>query len=809
MASALGERVGETVGYTVRGDSVVSGRTRIEVVTSGVLLRRLQRDASLPGTAALLLDEFHERSVDVDLALTLAAQAQALLRPELRLVVMSATLGGALAEGAAAVLGGAPILRSEGRSFAVELTHLGEPGRNRGDLEEAVAAAVKRALGEAPGDALVFLPGAPEIRRTLPLLEGRLGGGVAVLPLYGDLLQEQQDAALAPSPPGSRRVVLATSIAESSLTIPGVRIVVDAGLSRRSAFSPSTGLSRLVTVKTSAASAEQRAGRAGRTAPGACFRLYSAASQAQREPQTAPEILSADLAPLALELAVWGAAETDLRWLDAPPAAGMAAARALLRGVGALQEGGEAPSVHGRRMASLAVHPRLAHMLLRAQQAGPGAEMLACTLAAMLEERDLLRKGQTAIVGGPGADIRLRVDALEGRLRDGAPELGGWDVDRGVAARVRTAAALLSAQLRAYADELKEDVPSQPLAADDACAVGLLLSLAYPDRIARARSGKAGGYQLASGKQAQFPRPQEEPLVAAGAWLVAADVDGDPTCPRIFSAAPLPAQAQAHPWLAPLVSTEERVFWNPSAGSAGARRLRTLGAILLAEEVLPTPTGEALVAALTSGIREHLGLAGLKESRSTRAWRARVQFLATYAPAAAAAAGVSPLPDVCDEALLASLEAWLAPFLHGVASKAQLAQVDVDAAMRSLLSPAQLRVVEDVAPTHFTAPSGSRLPIDYEQCALNGGVPVLEVRLQEMFGFTRSPDVAGVPLCLSLLSPAGREVARTSDLSSFWRSPSGYAAVRKDLRARYAKHSWPEDPLTAAPTSRRKTKGAE
>jgi ATP-dependent helicase HrpB len=812
MAAALGERVGGTVGYTVRGDSAVGSRTRIEVVTQGVLVRRLQRDPALAGVAALLLDEFHERGIDGDLVLTLASQAQALLRPELRLVVMSATLGGSLAESCAALLGGAPVVRSLGRAYPVQVVHVGEPGRGRGDFEEAVVAAVRRALGEAPGDALVFLPGAPEIRRVQRMLDGRLGGDVATVPLYGDLPQDAQDAALTPSASGQRRVVLSTSIAESSLTIPGVRIVVDCGLSRRAAFSPGTGLSRLVTVKTSVASADQRAGRAGRTASGVCYRLYGTMGDAQRAAQTAPEILTSDLAPLALELAMWGAGPDGggLVWLDAPPAAGLAVARTLLQRLGALDAATCVPTAHGRRMSALGAHPRVAHMVVRAAESGVHATRLACLLASLLEERDVLRRGAMAIVGGPGADLRLRVDAVMGRKLSGSPDLGGWDVDAAAASRVRDGAALMQAQLRGALEEADgADASIAPggvqLDAEAPSAAGLLLSLAYPDRIGRARAGKPGTYSLTGGKQASFQYPKEEPLTSE--WVVAADVDGDPTNARIFCAAPLPPDAPEHPWLAPLVSTEERVFWNPSAGTAGARRVTLMGAVVLAEQVLPAPKGDALLRALLSGIREHLGLAALPWSRATRAWLHRVHWLRSYAPAAAAAAGVPPLPDVSDAALLETLDAWLAPFLTGISSKAQLASVDVDAAVRLLLQPAQLRFVDAAAPTHFDVPSGSRLPINYEDADRNGGVPELEVRLQEMFSYAESPKVAGVPLCLALLSPAGRPVARTSDLASFWDGPSGYAAVRKDLRGRYPKHPWPEDPRTASPTSRRKPQG--
>ena len=806
MAAALSQRVGDLVGYTVRGESVVSAATRIEVVTSGVLVRRLQRDPGLSRICAILLDEFHERGLDSDLVLALAANAQAELRPDLRLVVMSATLGDGLAQRTAEMLCNAPVVRSQGRSFPVDIIHLGEPPP--GELERATAVAVRRALQEQPlGDMLVFLPGAPEIRRTQALLEDSLGSRVEVLPLYGELPQEQQDAALAPRVGEQlRRVVLSTSIAESSLTIPGVRLVIDCGLSRRSVFNPGTGLSRLVTVKTSTSSADQRAGRAGRTQPGACYRLYGA--NTNRDAHTPPEVESADLASVALELALWGG--HDLPWLDPPPSGALTVARSLLKDLGAVDATTGSPTTHGTRMAALGVHPRLAHMLLRAHSAGPSASRLACDLAALLEERSLLRKGGDAIVGGPGADIRLRVAALRGQLRDGDAQLGGWDVDRGVASRVRSASTQMMDQLEAFCMQQGEDTGavSPSMDADsDPFAAGLLLSLAYPDRIGKGRSGRDGGFTLAGGKQAAFWRAQEEPLMAFGStWLVAADVDGDPTRPRILAAAPLPPLAAEHPWIAPLANTEDRVFWNPSAGVAAARRVRTLGAIVLAEDTLPAPQGEALTAALLCGIRDHLGLTALKWSRDTRAWRARVQFLATYAGDAAVAAGCAPLPDLSDGALLTSLEIWLAPFLSGVTTKAQLASTDVSNALRLMLTPKQLRFVEEAAPTHFTAPSGSRIPINYDSCITNGGVPEVAVRLQEMFGFTSTPCVGGVPLCMSLLSPASREVARTSDLASFWTSPSGYAAVRKDLRGRYPKHNWPDDPFAAKPSAKVKSK---
>jgi ATP-dependent helicase HrpB len=456
-------------------------------------------------------------------------------------------------------------------------------------------------------------------------------------------------------------------------------------------------------------------------------------------------------------------------------------------------------------------------MLLRAAEGGWRLAKTACTLAALLEERDLLRKplGGGGIVGGPGADVRLRLSALQGSLLSGCAELGGWEVDAGVARRVGEAAQLLLQQLRAcLAEEGAPEPSAQPpplLEPDSPHAAGLLLALAYPDRVGRVRQGKPGTFALAGGGQAALSgRVDEEPLCAVP-WLAAAEVDGAggaAASPRIRTAAPLPPDAPAHPWLAEALRVEEIAFWNPSSGSCAQRRVSRLGQLLLSETVLPAPTGARLRDALMSGIREHLGLWGaLKLSAAGRGWRDRVSFLSTFAPAAAAAAGVEPLPDLSDAALLAGLESWLGPWLDGVSTKGGLQAVDAEAALRSLLTHQQQRFVETSAPTHFAAPSGSRLPIDYAAAHSNGGCPALEVRLQEMFGFTRSPTVAGVPLLLCLLSPASREVARTSDLASFWTSPGGYPAVRKDLRGRYPKHSWPEKPLEATPTSKRKQAG--
>ncbi|WP_029007844.1 ATP-dependent helicase HrpB [Azospirillum halopraeferens] len=779
MAAMRGETVGETVGYRVRLDTRVGPKTRIEVVTDGLFLRQLQDDPELSGVGAVLFDEFHERGIDSDLALALCLEARGALRDDLRLVAMSATLDGAPV---AALMGGAPVVTSEGRAFPVETRHVDAPAPGA-RIEDAVAATVRRALAEESGNLLVFLPGTGEIRRVQALLEDGGSGpasGVIIAPLYGDLPAEAQDRAIAPAPPGTRKVVLATAIAETSLTIEGIRVVIDSGLMRVPRFDPRSGMTRLVTVKVSRASAEQRRGRAGRLEPGVCYRLWPEAAQRALAPFTAPEILDADLAPLALELAMWGVADAaTLAWLDPPPAAALAQARALLRELGALDDSG-AVTAHGRRMAGFGVHPRLAHMMLAGRDMGLGG--LACEVAALLGERDIVR----ARPGARDADLRLRVELLRGADGDGrgSGHPGrGPGVDVGAVRQVQRQARQWQRQLRA--------TPGQ----GHPGATGLLVALAYPDRIARRRAGGSGAggqaaqYRLSNGRGAFFADP--EPL-AAEDWLAVADLDGAAREARIFLAAPV-TRAELEDTFAAHIREEEAVTWDDREQAVLARRRRMLFALVLQDERLADPPADAVVAAMLAGIRA-MGAACLPWTDELRRWQARVAFLRRIEG--------EEWPDVADTALMESPEDWLAPYLTGITRRAHLERLDLGGALRALL-PWSLRTrLEEEAPTHVTVPSGSRVPIDY-----SGEEPVLAVRLQEMFGLAETPRIAGgrVPLLLHLLSPARRPVQVTRDLASFW--ANAYRAVKADLRGQYPKHYWPDDPMQAEPTARAKPRG--
>lgn len=783
MAAMLGEEVGETVGYRVRLDTRVGPKTRIEVVTDGLFLRQLQEDPELPAIGAVLFDEFHERGIDSDLALALVQEARGALRDDLRLVVMSATLdGGPVAALLDDGLGGAPMVTSEGRAFPVETRHLDAPPPGT-RIEEAVAAAVRRALREESGNALVFLPGTGEIRRVQSLLEqSDLGPGTLIAPLYGDLSADAQDRAIAPGPPGTRKIVLATAIAETSLTIEGIRIVVDSGLMRVPRFDPRSGMTRLVTVKVSQASAEQRRGRAGRLEPGVCYRLWPEATHKALAPFTAPEILDADLAPLALELAVWGVADpAALAWLDPPPAAAMAQARTLLDELGAL-DGKGAITAHGRRMAGFGVHPRLSHMMLKGKELGIGA--LACEVAALLGERDIVR----AQPGFRDADLRLRIDLLRGLEGGGRGGSGRGATGRGLALD-RGGAQQALKQARTWQRQL-----GVRGGGSDTAATGLLVAFAYPDRIGQRRpGGGAGGaaaqYRLSGGRGAFF---QEAEPLSAEEWLAIADLDGAARESRIFLAAPL-TLAELEESFADRIRSETLVAWDGREQLVLARRRRMLFALILKDERLANPPADAVAAAMVQGVRE-LGLACLPWSDELRKWQARVGFLRRRE-------GVE-WPDVSDAALLETLEDWLLPYLDGVTRRAHLERIDLSNALRNLLPWEMKARLDAEAPTHVEVPSGSRVPIDYD-----GEEPVLAVRLQEMFGLAETPRIAGgrVPLLLHLLSPARRPVQVTRDLASFW--ANAYKAVKADLKGQYPKHYWPDNPLEAEPTARAKPRG--
>ncbi|WP_370152508.1 ATP-dependent helicase HrpB [Ferrovibrio sp.] len=764
MAGLLGEAVGETVGYRVRLDSRAGPQTRIELNTDGIFLRRLQRDPELKGVAAVLFDECHERGLESDLALALCLEAQAVLRPDLRLVAMSATLDAAPF---AALMGACPVVTGAGQSFPVETRW--HPPAPQARLDQSTAAAVRTALDETEGDMLVFLPGVGEIRRVEAMLAGGLPAATDVVPLYGDLTGDQQDRALKPSPAGRRKVVLSTSIAESSLTIEGVRVVVDSGYMRQPRFSPATGMSRLETLRVSQASADQRRGRAGRLAPGICYRLWAEAAHGGLPAFTAPEIAVADLAPLALDLAAWGVRDAAaLAWLDPPPAAALGHARDLLRGLGAVDADGII-TAHGRAMARLPLHPRLAHMVIRGHALGLGG--LACSLAALLAERDIARgSGQPR-----DADLRWRLDIVLGEgERDAAPH--GQRVDMTAVRQIRRLAADWRRQIGAAAHAGSSD------------EAGILVALAYPDRVARRRS--AGSYLLSNGRGARLD-PQD--TLGSEAFLAVAEVDAAQADARIFLAAPVSeAEIEAH--LGDAIETRDAVEWNERSQAVLARRQRRLGALVLRERPLADPPQETIRAAIIAAIRKAGIEATLPWTPGLRQWQARVALLRAHLPAAA------DWPDMSDAALTGRLEEWLGPWLDGVVKLSQLSGIDLHGALTRQLDYAQQKLLEAEAPTHWRVPTGSNIPIDYD----HGDMPVLAVRLQEMFGCADTPAIAGgrVRLVLHLLSPARRPLQVTSDLAGFWQS--SYRAVRAEMRGQYPKHPWPDDPLAATPTTRAK-----
>jgi ATP-dependent RNA helicase HrpB len=769
MAATLGESPGQTVGYRMRLESRVGASTRLTVVTEGVFTRMLHGDPALTGIAAVLFDEYHERSLHADTGLALALDAQQHVAPELRIVAMSATLDGARV---AALLGGAPVIEAAGRMFDVEVryTGTGPPALPGGaePVDAPAARAVLRALREATGDVLVFLPGAGEIRRTQTRLEqAALGANIDVLPLHGELAPGEQDAALAPAEPGRRKVVLATNIAETSLTIDGIRIVVDAGLERRSVFDPTSGMSRLATQRISRASAEQRTGRAGRTAPGVCYRLWGEGAERSLAPFAPPEIVGADLASLALDLAAWGTAVTELRWLDAPPAAVLDSARDLLRRLGALDAAGHI-TPHGSAMHELAAHPRLAHMLLRARE--HGASAAAAELAALLSERDVLRGGAVAADGNRAhdSDIRTRIDAL----RRGTA--------RGALDRVRRAE-----------KSFRRDVgtPFRESPADSPLAIGVLLAFAYPDRIGKRRSGDAPRYQLTNGRGASFAAPES---IGRAELIVAIDLDDRDRDARILLAAPL-ARADLLTHLAGELATSDEIVWDPRSQAVVARRTVRLDELVIEEKPLPEVPVHAAATALAEGLRS-LGAAALPWDDDSRDFAARCEFVRGLQRR-----DLADWPDMSESALLADL-GWLDPFLSGITRRSQLARVPLTTALRSRLDHTELRRLDELAPAHIVLPTGTRARIDYR----DDNAPCASMRMQEVFGLATTPRIGGgaVPVTFKLLSPAQRPLQVTRDLASFWKN--AYVDVRKDMRGRYPRHYWPENPLQAEPTRRAK-----
>ncbi|MEO5816574.1 MAG: ATP-dependent helicase HrpB [Gemmatimonadaceae bacterium] len=760
MASMLGETVGATIGFRVRGESRVGAVTRVEVVTEGVLTRMLLDDETLERYGAVLFDEFHERSIHADLGLALTLQTQELLRPDLRVLVMSATLDGLAVS---ALLGNAPIVTSEGRRHPVEIRHIPTAATVR--IEDAVAMSVRAALARDEGSILAFLPGQGEIRRCLSTLErGELPDDVRLLPLYGDLPPAAQDAAIAPAPRGVRKVVLATSIAETSLTIDGVHVVIDSGLSRVSRFSARSGMSRLETVRVSRSSADQRSGRAGRTARGICYRLWAAVEDAHLPDRARPEILETDLASLALDLAAAGIHDpSELRWLDEPPAAALAHARALLDELGAI-DATHRITPHGREISSFGLHPRLAHMLLSARTFDLGAT--ACVIAALLEERDVLRRDAQF----REVDLRARVALIAEDAR-----AAGGDIDRAAVRRVREQSRAWRGQLRVAATERIDEH-----------ATGRLLALAYPERVAQRRDGAGDRYLLRNGSGAVLLDPG---VLANARYLAIADLDGRSPQARIYLAAPLD-RAEIDSVFGTAVEIDDVVAWDADAGALRAVRLERLGAIVLHEGMLRSVDADVSAQVIIDAIRGGDGLS-LPWSESAERLRDRVAFVRTLHPA---------WPDLSEPALVETMEEWLRPHLGGVRRRSQVQQLPLHDLLLEMLTWEQRRQLDELAPMHLVVPTGSRIPVDYA----DPRAPALSVRLQEMFGLADTPRIAGgrVAVTLHLLSPAHRSVQVTRDLAGFWRS--SYFDVRKDLRGRYPKHEWPEDPLNATPTRRAK-----
>jgi len=755
MADTIGEKLGETIGLRVRMQTLCGPRTRIEVVTEGVFARMILDDPALEGIAAVLFDEFHERSLDADLGLALALDAQAALRPDLRLLVMSATLDGARV---AALLDDAPVIESRGRAFPVETIYLGRDPRER--IEEAVVRAILRALAEQPGSILAFLPGQGEIMRAETLLKERLGETIDLCPLYGAMERSAQDRAIRPAANGRRKVVLATSIAETSITIDGVRVVVDSGFARMPRFEPDLGLVRLETVKISRAAADQRRGRAGRTQPGVCYRLWEEAATGALPAYAQPEILAADLAGLLLDLAAWGARDPNaLRWLDPPPQAAAAEARALLQNLGAIDAEG-AITPRGKTMRKLPLPPRLARMILQAHCFGHGET--ACELAVLLTERGL---------GGDAPDLADRLDRF---ARDSGQ-------------RAKDARRLARGWTHSLRDARNLDEKNEPRA----LSPGALIALAFPDRIARAR-GKTGDFLMANGRAASL---EPHLPLAREKLLAVAEVTGRAGASRILAAAALD-EAEFETLFAAEIETVAQTRFDAASGALRRRDVRRFRALTLGEKTLSL-TGSPEEAQILSRAAMERGVDRLNWSKAQTQLRQRVAFLR-----ANAGADENPWPDL-SEAGLAQTENWLAPYIEGCAKLDEIDAEKLDAALSALIPWDLARRLDAEAPTHFETPAGSSIALDYSSAE----GPAVSARVQEFFGLAEHPKIAGgkIPLTLHLLSPAHRPIQITRDLPGFWRG--SWAAAKAEMKGRYPRHPWPDDPAGAAPTTRAKPRG--
>jgi ATP-dependent helicase HrpB len=771
MAGQLGESVGQTVGYRVRFDSKVSARTRVEVVTEGMLTRRLQSDPELAGVGLVIFDEFHERSLESDLALALCRDVLTGLREDLRLLVMSATMD---TEAVSRLLDQAPVVIGHGRMFPVDTVYLPPPSSSDSSRPDHVATntarAIRQALTEQEGDLLAFLPGIGEISRTLTLLSPIAAeANLVLLPLHGSLNLADQDRAILPDAKGRRRVILATTIAETSITIEGISMVVDCGWKRLPRFDPNSGLSRLDTVRISRASANQRTGRAGRLGPGVCFRLWNMGVEHGLQPFDRPEIMEADLAPLALQLSQWGVADPgQLAWLDPPPSGAMAQARELLTQLNALDHTG-AITATGKAMATLPLHPRLAHMLCesRVQEVDSA---LVCDLAALLSERDILTGPARSV------DIEDRLHALR-LFREQGPG----------AARALSASPDACGRINQVSRQLADLLARPRKKISHGVSVGTLLALAFPDRVAQQRADARGSYLLASGRGAKLP--QHDPL-ANSPYLAVINLDAGRQQGHIFLAARL-EKDEIMALFSKQVTKEERVQWEAKAETVSARLQVRFGALVLMEKTLPGPDPEMIKAALLKGIAE-MGLAALPWNKKARDLQARIMSLRSWQPE-------ENWPDMSDNILTASMAVWLTPFLNNIRSRQQLQGLNLEEILKSRLDWRQQQRLDREAPTHFQVPSGTRVKLQYGD---DGSPPVLAVRLQEMFGMAETPMVnrGRMPVLLHLLSPAQRPVQITSDLRGFW--DRSYGELKKELKGRYPRHHWPDDPWTAVPTGR-------
>jgi ATP-dependent helicase HrpB len=744
MAHTLGERVGDTVGLRVRFGSKISRKTRIEIITEGIFTRLVLDDPMLKGVGAVLFDEYHERSLDADLGLALARDVQQGLREDLRILVMSATIDGARI---ATLLGGTPVIESEGRAFAVETRYIGRDAR---PIEPQVADAIMRATRAEQGSLLAFLPGAAEIRRTQALLEGRTAPSTDIVALYGALAGADQDRAIAPAAPGRRKIVLATAIAETSITIAGVRIVIDSGLARVPRYEPDVGVTRLETVRVSRAAADQRRGRAGRTESGVCYRLWDEPQTAALEPFARPEILAADLSSFALDLAAWGSGPEKLVFLDPPPRSALVEAKSLLAELGAIDGDGRI-TAEGRLLRRLPLPPRLARMVVDA--GSEGAALAAAEIAALIGERGL---------GGDDVDLRSRLNVLRH--------------DRSPRARDARAMAQRWAEIAG-----KTGSPGGEL------SVGTLLALAYPERIAKNRGGAAGAFVLVNGRGAAIVAAS--PL-AREPFLAVAELAGSAAQGRILLAAPITLD-EIETRFSDRIEAREDVTFDAASGSLRGRRGRRLGAVTLSDQPMPVAPNDNTAQKLAEGIAR-IGIDRLPWTKSLIQWRDRIMFLR--------ASKGGEWPDLSDAALAESVSDWLGPALASKTAVGEITADELEATLGALVAWPLKRRLDAEAPTHFKAPTGSHVPIDYEA---EGG-PKISIRVQELFGLDRHPAIADgkVPLLIELLSPAHRPVQMTRDLPGFWRG--SYAAVRTDMRGRYPKHPWPDDPVTAAATRRAK-----